>query len=143
MDDVKYLNIKSIEKVEIPTGLEERLCAKIDQWADIEEKAKRETTATKPLKRNILEWPNFYKLVTIAACFSAIIGIGSIIGINYTRNNAHIDSFNDPKLAQAEAHKALSLLAYNLDKGMTNLNKAREITSHTNNIISNTLNEIK
>lgn len=144
MDEVKYLNIKSIEQVEIPEGLEERLSMKIDQWADMEKEGLRKGTAeTKPLKRGILTWSKFYKSVTIAACISAVIGIGSIIGLHTSRNKAQIDSFNNPKLAQAEAYKALWLLASNLEKGMTNYEKAREITTKTQDIIDNTLNDIK
>lgn len=144
MDEVKYLNIKSIEQVEIPEGLEERLSMKIDQWADMEKEAQRKGTAeNKPLKRGILTWTKFYKSVTIAACISAIIGIGSIIGLHTSRNKAQIDSFNNPKLAQAEVQKSLWLLASNLEKGMTSYEKAREITTKTQDIIDNTLNDIK
>ena len=144
MDEVKYLNIKSIEQVEIPEGLEERLSMKIDQWADMEKEGLRKGTAeTKSLKRGILTWTKFYKSVTIAACISAVIGIGSIIGLHTSRNKAQIDTFCDPKLAQAVANKALWLLAYNLEKGMTNYEKAREITTKTQDIIDNTLNDIK
>lgn len=144
MDEVKYLNIKSIEQVEIPEGLEERLSMKINQWALMEEEAQTKgTTETKPLKRGILTWTKFYKSVTIAACISAIIGIGSIVGLHTSRNKAQIDSFNNPKLAQAEAYKALWLLASNLEKGMTSYEKAREITTKTQDIIDNTLNDIK
>lgn len=144
MDEVKYLNIKSIEQVEIPEGLEERLSLKIDQWAEMEKEAQRKSSAEpKPLKRGILTWTKFYKSVTIVACISAIIGIGSIIGLHTSRNKAQIDSFNNPELAQAEAYKALWLLASNLEKGMTNYEKGKEITTKTQDIIDKTLNDIK
>ena len=81
--------------------------------------------------------------MTIAACISAVIGIGSIVGLHTSRNKAQIDSFNNPKLAQAEVQKSLWLLASNLEKGMTNYEKAREITTKTQDIIDNTLNDIK
>ena len=129
MDELKYLNIKEVDKVEIPAGLEERLSAQIDQWAKSEKKSTRRFST--------------YKILAMAACLSAVIGIGGILSVSLNRNKAHIDTFDDPQFAQAEAEKALYLLAYNLDKGITNLKKVQRITTNTSNTIKNSPNQEK
>lgn len=129
MDELKYLNMEEASKAEIPVGLEERLSAQIDLWAKSEKKSTR--------------WFSTYKILVMAACLSAVIGIGGILSVSLNRNKAHIDTFDDPQLAQVEAEEALYLLAYNLDKGITNLKKVQEITRNTSNTNKNSPNQEK
>ena len=107
------LNMKELERISIPEGLEERLSKKIDEW----EKEEKQT---------------------IAATFALIAGVGFHW---YNRdqyvNPAEQDTYQDPVLAQQEAERALNLLALNLNKGMQQLEKAKALSDKT----ERTLNE--
>jgi hypothetical protein len=143
MDELKHLNLKGIENIEIPEGLEERLSMKIDLWADEEEKNSETATQEKATGKSRTARFSLFRTVAVAASIILAAGITAIALRTDNNNPAHKDTFDNPETACIEAKKALSLLAYNLEKGMNHLEKAKEISNRTNNIIDNTLKSIE
>ena len=103
--NINELNIKELEQIPIPEGLEERLSAKIDEWD-----AASRTVALHPKH-------NTRKYIALAASFILVCGIGLYFALAPT-NKGTIDTYDDPEIASLEAQKALQLLATNLNKGM-------------------------
>ena len=128
------LNWKELEQIPIPEGLEERLSAKIDEWERAEEqkKAKR------------LMFPKPMRYAAIAACVALVFGVGYyFLSHEEPVNLAEQDTYQDPVVAQREAEKALNLLAYNLNKGMGQLEKAKAISERTETTLNKQLNILK
>ena len=128
------LNWKELEQIPIPEGLEERLEAKIDEWERAEEqkKAKR------------LMFPKPMRYAAIAACIALVFGVGYyFLSQKGPVNLAEQDTYQDPVVAQREAEKALNLLAYNLNKGMGQLEKAKAISDRTETTLNKQLNILK
>jgi hypothetical protein len=128
------LNWKELEQIPIPEGLEERLEAKIDEWERAEEqkKAKR------------LMFPKPMRYAAIAACIALVFGVGYyFLSQKDPVNLAEQDTYQDPVVAQREAEKALNLLAYNLNKGMGQLEKAKAISDRTETTLNKQLNILK
>ena len=128
------LNWKELEQIPIPEGLEERLEAKIDEWERAEEqkKAKR------------LMFPKPMRYAAIAACVALVFGVGYyFLSQKDPVNLAEQDTYQDPVVAQREAEKALNLLAYNLNKGMGQLEKAKAISDRTETTLNKQLNILK
>ena len=112
------LNLKTLEQIPIPEGLEERLSAKIDEWEREEKKPRR--------RINVLRY------VAAAACFALVFGVGiHLISKNENTNLAEQDTYQDPVKAQQEAERALNMLAMNLNKGMGHLEKAKALSDKT------------
>ena len=129
------LNWKELEQIPIPEGLEERLEAKIDEWERAEEqkKAKR------------LMFPKPMRYAAIAASIALVFGVGFYFLQQKEEpvNLAEQDTYQDPVVAQREAEKALNLLAYNLNKGMGQLEKAKAISDRTETTLNKQLNILK
>ena len=128
------LNWKELEQIPIPEGLEVRLEAKIDEWERAEEqkKAKR------------LMFPKPMRYAAIAACIALVFGVGYyFLSQEDPVNLAEQDTYQDPVVAQREAEKALNLLAYNLNKGMGQLEKAKAISDRTETTLNKQLNILK
>ena len=128
------LNWKELEQIPIPEGLEERLEAKIDEWERAEEqkKAKR------------LMFPKPMRYAAIAACIALVFGVEYyFLSQKDPVNLAEQDTYQDPVVAQREAEKALNLLAYNLNKGMGQLEKAKAISDRTETTLNKQLNILK
>ena len=131
------LNWKELEQIPIPEGLEERLEAKIDEW---EESEKRKVKSEK-LK---YLFPSYLKVTAIAASVALVFGVGYyFLSHEESVNLAEQDTYQDPVVAQHEAQKALNLLAYNLNKGMGQLEKAKAISDRTEMTLNNQLNILK
>jgi len=116
------LNWKELEQIPIPEGLEDRLSAKIDEWerAEQQKKARR------------LMLPRVVRYTSIAACIALVFGVGYyFLQKEEAVNLAEQDTYQDPVVAQQEAEKALNLLAYNLNKGMGQMEKAKAISDRT------------
>ena len=126
-EDMDELNMKELERISIPKGLEERLSKKIDEWEKEEKRTARH-----------IRLPRALRYTAIAATFALIAGVGFHW---YNRdqyvNPAEQDTYQDPVLAQQEAERALNLLALNLNKGMQQLEKAKALSDKT----ERTLNE--
>ena len=118
------LNLKTLEQIPIPEGLEERLSAKIDEW--------------EAQQRRFL--PRALRYIAAAACFALVIGVG----YHYLQREelpssregqgvglAEKDTYQDPVKAQQEAERALNMLAMNLNKGMGHLEKAKALSDKT------------
>ena len=58
-------------------------------------------------------------------------------------NLAEQDTYQDPVLAQQEAERALNLLAYNLNKGMGHLEKAKALSDKTEQSFNEKLKVLK
>ena len=121
------LNMKGLERIPIPEGLEERLSKKIDEWERDEKQTARH-----------IRLPRALRYTAIAASFALIMGVGfHLLGQDQEVNRAEQDTYQDPVLAQQEAERALNLLALNLNKGMQQLEKAKALSDKT----EHTLNE--
>ena len=112
------LNLKTLEQIPIPEGLEERLSAKIDEWEREEKKPRRRISVL--------------RYVAAAACFALVFGVGyHLMNKNENTNLAEQDTYQDPVKAQQEAERALNMLAMNLNKGMGHLEKAKAQSDKT------------
>ena len=131
------LNWKELEQIPIPEGLEERLSAKIDEW---EESEKRKVKSEK-LK---YLFPSYLKVTAIAASVALVFFVVYyFLSHEESVNHAEQDTYQDPVVAQQEAEKALNLLAYNLNKGMGQLEKAKAISERTETTLNKQLNILK
>ena len=136
------LNLKTLEQIPIPEGLEERLSAKIDEWEREEQKAKQHTLI-----------PRVLRYTAVAASFALVLGVG----LHLMRQDKQLpssregqgvglaeqDTYQDPVLAQQEAERALNMLAYNLNKGMGHLEKAKALSDKTEQSFNEKLKVLK
>jgi len=130
MDELDY---KALEQIPIPEGLEARLSAKIDEWEREEQKAKQHTLI-----------PRVLRYTAVAASFALVFGVGYHLLNHDNRSNlAEQDTYQDPMLAQQEAERALNLLAYNLNKGMGHLEKAKALSDKTEKSLNKQLKILK
>ena len=127
------LNLKALEQIPIPEGLEERLSAKIDQWEHDEKQAKRR-----------IRLPRAIRYVSVAASIALVIGVGFyLLRPDDQANLAEQDTYQDPVKAQQEAERALTLLAINLNKGMGQLEKAKALSDKTEKKLNEQLKHLK
>ena len=127
------LNLKALEQIPIPEGLEERLSAKIDQWEHDEKQAKRRTRL-----------PRAIRYVSVAASIALVFGVGfHLLRPDDQANLAEQDTYQDPVKAQQEAERALTLLAINLNKGMGQLEKAKALSDKTEKQLNEQLKHLK
>lgn len=123
------LNLKALEQIPIPEGLEERLSAKIDEW-------EKEEKQQKAKHRSL--FPKALRYTAAAASVVLVVGIGiQLLNQEKYQNLAEQDTYQDPMQAKMEAERALNLLAMNLNKGMGHLEKAKALSDKT----EQTLNE--
>ena len=127
------LNLKALEQIPIPEGLEERLSAKIDEWEREEQKAKQHTLI-----------PRVLRYTAVAASFALVFGVGYHLLNHDNRSNlAEQDTYQDPIKARQEAERALNLLAVNLNKGMSHLEKAKALSDKTEKTVNEQLKVLK
>ncbi|MBO7498399.1 MAG: hypothetical protein J6T64_04310 [Bacteroidaceae bacterium] len=138
------LNYEALERIPIPEGLEERLSAKIDEW-------EQEETKQKAQRRRLL--PSALRYMAVAASVALVLGVG----LHLMRQDEQLpssregqgwalaeqDTYQDPMLAQQEAERALNLLAYNLNKGMGQLEKAKALSDKTEKSLNKQLKVLK
>lgn len=123
------LNLKTLEQIPIPEGLEERLSAKIDEW---EKEEKQQEAKHRSL------FPKALRYTAAAASVVLIVGVGiHLLSQDKYMDLAEQDTYQDPMQAKMEAERALNLLAMNLNKGMGHLEKAKALSDKT----EQTLNE--
>jgi hypothetical protein len=125
--------LKSLEQIPIPEGLEERLSKKIDEW----EREEKQTA------RHII-LPRALRYTAVAASIALVFGVG----FHYLRQNepvnlAEQDTYQDPVKAQQEAERALNLLAINLNKGMGHLERAKALSEKTEQTLNEQLKALK
>ena len=134
------LNLKTLEQIPIPEGLEERLSKKIDEWEapkPLPQPLPREGSS-ESLPSGRLE--GGVRWVAAAACLALVCGFG----IHYLQREelpssregqgvgfAEQDTYQDPVKAQQEAERALNMLAMNLNKGMGHLERAKALSEKT------------
>ena len=124
------LNLKTLEQIPIPEGLEERLSVKIDEWEREEKKPRRRISVL--------------RYVAAAACFALVFGVGyHLMNQEENTNLAEQDTYQDPVKAQQEAERALNMLAMNLNKGMGHLEKAKALSDRTEQSFYKKLNVMK
>lgn len=132
------LNLKALEQIPIPEGLEERLSAKIDEW----EREELQQKAPKAQRRSLL--PKALRYTAVAASVALVFGVGyHLLSQDKYINLAEQDTYQDPLLAQQEAERALTLLAVNLNKGMGHLEKAKALSDKTEERFNEQLNLLK
>lgn len=122
------LNLKTLEQIPIPEGLEERLSAKIDEWET------QPTTPSIPPRGEASNTPlrRSWRWVAAAACFALVFGVGyHLMNQEEKVSLAEQDTYQDPVKAQQEAERALNMLAMNLNKGMGHLEKAKALSDKT------------
>ena len=123
------LNLKTLEQIPIPEGLEERLSAKIDEWG-----AQQPLPQPLPREGSSKNFPlgRLVRYVAAAACFALVVGVGyHLMNQEENTNLAEQDTYQDPVKAQQEAERALNMLAMNLNKGMGHLEKAKALSDKT------------
>ncbi len=129
------LNLKTLEQIPIPEGLEERLSKKIDEW-----EAQPTTPSIPPRGEASNTPPRGRWRGVAAACFALVFGVG----YHYLQREelpssregqgvgfAEQDTYQDPVKAQQEAERALNMLAMNLNKGMGHLERAKALSEKT------------
>lgn len=129
------LNLKTLEQIPIPEGLEERLSKKIDEW-----EAQPTTPSIPPRGEASNTPPRGSWRGVAAACLALVCGFG----IHYLQREelpsslegqgvgfAEQDTYQDPVKAQQEAERALNMLAMNLNKGMGHLERAKALSEKT------------
>lgn len=122
------LNLKALEQIPIPEGLEGRLSAKIDEW---ERKEKKRT--------NLL--PIALRYAAVAASIVLVFGVGfHLLNQGNNTNLAEQDTYQNPVQAKQEAVRALNLLATNLNKGMRHLEKVKALGDKTEQSLHKHLN---
>lgn len=128
------LNLKTLEQIPIPEGLEERLSKKIDEWeAHPQPLPKGGETSNTPPRGS-------WRGIAAAACLALVCGVG----LHYLQREelpssregqgvafAEQDTYQDPVKAQQEAERALNMLAANLNKGMGHLERAKALSDKT------------
>ena len=154
------LNWKELEQIPIPEGLEERLSAKIDEWEKdtLSPTLARNGEGDHPESLSLRSKPNgsphyggdvrrterVFPWLAIAASVALVFGVGYyFLSHEESVNHAEQDTYQDPVVAQQEAEKALNLLAYNLNKGMGQLEKAKAISERTETTLNKQLNILK
>ena len=127
------LNWKELEQIPIPEGLEERLEKKIDEWEESEKRKVKSEESKRSHPSHLRPLTSYLKVTAIAASIALIFGVGFYFLQQKEEpvNLAEQDTYQDPVVAQQEAQKALNLLAYNLNKGMGQLEKAKAISDRT------------
>ena len=121
------LNLKTLEQIPIPEGLEERLSAKIDEW-----EAKPTTPSIPPRGEASNTPPRGRWRGVAAACFALVFGVGyHLMNQEENTNLAEQDTYQDPVKAQQEAERALNMLAMNLNKGIGHLERAKALSEKT------------
>jgi hypothetical protein len=132
------LNLKALEQIPIPEGLEERLSAKIDEW----EKEEKLQKAPKAQRRTLL--PRALRYTAVAASVALVFGVGyHLLSQEQYVNLAEQDTYQDPLLAKQEAERALTILAVNLNKGMGHLEKAKALGDKTEKTLNEQLKVLK
>ena len=129
------LNYKTLERIPIPEGLEERLSKKIDEWEQEEkvQKAQRRRLLPKPLR-----------YTAVAASMALVFGMGyHYFGQDEQVNLAEQDTYQDPVKAQQEAERALTLLAANLNKGVGHMEKAKALSDKAEKSFNKQLKVLK
>ena len=121
------LNLKTLEQIPIPEGLEERLSKKIDEWET------QPTTPSIPPRGEASNTPPRGRWRGVAAaCFALVFGVGfHLMNQEENTNLAEQDTYQDPVKAQQEAERALNMLAMNLNKGMGHLERAKALSEKT------------
>ena len=142
--NINELNIKELEQIPIPEGLEERLSAKIDEW----DAASRQPLPNPLLRRGNQSSPpkggagrESWRVFALAASFILVCGIGLYFALAPT-NKGTIDTYDDPQLACLEAQNALQLLATNLNKGMAQYEAANAKSRQAEEILNKQLKKL-
>ena len=131
--NINDIGPNELEHIPIPEGLEERLAAKIDAWEKEERKPRR------------FAFSKTLRYVSAAACITLVMGLGYY---TFTRVyddsatdicHAEQDTYQDPDIAQREAERALTLLAVNRNKGMSQLKRVQAISTKTEHTLNKQL----
>jgi hypothetical protein len=129
------LNLKTLEQIPIPEGLEERLSAKIDEW---EKEEKQQEAKHRSL------FPKALRYTAAAASVVLVVGVGiHLLSQDKYMDLAEQDTYQDPMQAKMEAERALNLLAMNLNKGMGHMEKAKALSEKTEKTLNEQLNVLK
>ena len=129
------LNLKTLEQIPIPEGLEERLSAKIDEW---EKEEKQQEAKHRSL------FPKALRYTAAAASVVLVVGVGiHLLSQDKYMDLAEQDTYQDPMQAKMEAERALNLLAMNLNKGMGHLEKAKALSDKTEKTFNEQINVLK
>lgn len=114
----------------LPEGLSRRLEQQIDAWAAAEQKE----TPRSSFRRRSLYW-----LSGAAAAALLCVGIFQLTEQNTAQPMA--DTYTNPQEAAQVAQKALALLSSNLNKGIDQMNDARQEMHKVNEILNKHLKD--
>lgn len=114
----------------LPEGLSQRLEQQIDAWADAEQKE---------MPRSSFRRRSLYWLSGVAAAALLCVGIFQLTEQNTAQPMA--DTYTNPQEAAQVAQKALALLSSNLNKGIDQMNDARQEMHKVNEILNKHLKD--
>ncbi len=134
-----FLQMYQPEPTEMPAGLGTRLESMIDQLA--QKKTNRQTILSGTTKKLFRSW------IGIAASIALLAGSGFYLYYINDTGSATTptgkDTYTDPRMAQAEAEKALFLLSSKFNEGIDKLESASANIEKTNAILNKSLKSVK
>lgn len=136
-----FISLHSQDSIEVPETLEEELSSLIDDL-EAKEETKHYSLPLQPKKTNrFVLWA-----ASIAACTAILVSVFFVVNKPQQATPqpmAMHDTYTDPAEAYEEAEKALSIISLNFNKGLSKLSDANQQMSDANEIVSNSLNNIK
>lgn len=116
----------------LPEGLSQRLEQQIDTWSD----AGKKEMPRSSFRRRSLYWLSG----AAAAIFLLCIGLSELTDPERTDRRL-TDTYSNPQEAAAAAQKALAFLSSNLNKGIDQINDARQEMNKVNRILNKHLKD--
>lgn len=116
----------------LPEGLSQRLEQQIDTWSD----AGKKEMPRSSFRRRSLYWLSGAS----AAIFLLCIGLSELTDPERTDRRL-TDTYSNPQEAAAAAQKALAFLSSNLNKGIDQINDARQEMNKVNRILNKHLKD--
>ena len=123
---MEQLNWKELEQIPIPEGLEERLSAKIDEWASEEQGARGKKMAQTPTSLSPLApRPLHLKVTAIAASIALVFGVGFYFLQQKEEpvNLAEQDTYQESSCGAAGSPEGAESLGVQLEQGNGSVGK--------------------
>lgn len=116
----------------LPEGLSERLEQQIDAWAAAEKKETQRSSS----RRRSLYWFSGAAAAILLLC----IGLFNLTDLSRGKQPL-ADTYNNPQEAAIAARKALAFMSVNLNKGIEQMNDARQEMNKVNRILNKHLKD--
>ncbi len=120
-----FLQLRRMETIPVPEGLEARLEKSLDAYITKKKKINLKYTT--------------YKITGIAAAILLCIGIAFYQASTKSETTIMADTYSDPEQAAKVASEALTLLSLNLNKGLDRVSDAKKEIQEVNKLINDQL----